>query len=243
MSLNTQSDLGKIKGTQECLFKHICNAKIYCFAPQCLQYTDSFAIFCPQAWQYIHSPDSSTDGSVVAASLTVRMTVLKFSLFVSSITPVILGANFAIAGITNPNIVKKSVITAHIPPITVNAIAPLCGTRASASFSRNGPACTRELIPTAKNTIAKTIVKHHTIRMFLTIFFKSFLFCSIFITFLLFSNHNTYKNSLQYTYATSHLTFILFCPLRQRCNSLVRTRFPSAQDLVFAKKILLADLF
>lgn len=140
----------------------------YCFAPQCLQNAESLAIFCPQLWQNIVSSSCSGVGAV--ASLTVRKTFWMFSLLASIIYPLTLGAIFDMPGTTKPKKVKKKVATALIAPMTVKAIAAPNGRRAAASFSLNGPMVTSELMPSARNTTAKTRVKHHTMRKVLTTF-------------------------------------------------------------------------
>lgn len=91
-----------------------------------------------------------------------------FSLLASIIYPLTLGAIFDMPGTTKPKKVKKKVATALIAPMTVKAIAAPNGRRAAASFSLNGPMVTRELMPSARNTTAKTRVKHHTMRKVLT---------------------------------------------------------------------------
>ena len=105
-------------------------------------------------------------GAVV--SLTVRKTFWMFSLLASIIYPLTLGAIFDMPGTTKPKKVKKKVATALIAPMTVKAIAAPNGRRAAASFSLNGPMVTREFMPSARNTTAKTRVKHHTMRKVLT---------------------------------------------------------------------------
>ncbi len=79
-----------------------------------------------------------------------------FSLLASIIYPLTLGAIFDMPGTTKPKKVKKKVATALIAPMTVKAIAAPNGRRAAASFSLNGPMVTRELMPSARNTTAKT---------------------------------------------------------------------------------------
>lgn len=91
-----------------------------------------------------------------------------FSLLASIIYPLTLGAIFDMPGTTKPKKVKKKVATALIAPMTVKAIAAPNGRRAAASFSLNGPMVTSELMPSARNTTAKTRVKHHTMRKVLT---------------------------------------------------------------------------
>lgn len=91
-----------------------------------------------------------------------------FSLLASIIYPLTLGAIFDMLGTTKPKKVKKKVTTALIALMTVKAIAAPNGRRVAASFSLNGPMVTSEFMPSARNTTAKTRVKHHTMRKVLT---------------------------------------------------------------------------
>lgn len=131
-------------------------------------------IFLPQLWQYIVSPSGSVADWVLLASVMVRIAVWILSLLASIITPPILGASLVTRGTTNEKKVKNTVAIAQIAPTIVSAIAALWGSSAASSFSRNGPAVTRELMPSARKTMASTIVKHHTMRAVLMILSKSF---------------------------------------------------------------------